>query len=201
MLIAIRHGDTTSNAPGAKEKLRTPDVPLTPEGIKNMMHTADFMKKVSLGDPDKPILSSPYPRAMQSAQEIASKIGTDIKSEPGLSDWNLGNLRGQSVKDTLPIVFDYLDHPDKPLPGGESFNDYFNRTYPVLKSLVESPEMHTAVTHNRTMTLLHAMTESKGEPPDTDRLKQKGPVDPAGMMIVAPDWSQIHSEGFGPSRV
>lgn len=195
MLLAIRHGDTKSNDE-SDEKFRTPDIALEPEGLKHIMDTANFLKKVSLVNKDKPILTSPLPRAVQSAHEIASTVGTTIEPHDELRDWDLGSLMGTPVKKGLPTVFKHLDNPDVPLPNGESYNSYFNRTYPLLKSLVESHDLHTVVTHNRTMTLLHALTETKGEPPPVSYLKEKGPVAPAGMMIVGPDWSQINSDGF-----
>jgi hypothetical protein len=42
--------------------------------------------------------------------------------------------------------------------------------------------------HNRITTLLHAMSKNGGEYPDSELLKQKGPVEPSGLMIMDPNW-------------
>ena len=200
MLTAIRHGDTQFNK--GKERLRGwLPIPLSKEGMQHAMDTAKYLKKISLVDSSKPILTSDLPRAVQTAHEIAGELGTNIEPRSELRDWNVGIYTGKSADETLSQVHHYIDNPDKKIPEGESYNEYYNRIFPLIKSLTESSDMNTIISHNRTMTLIHALTRSKGSAPSINDLKQKGPVEPGGLMVISPEWDTIFSDKFGKSYV
>lgn len=195
MLIAVRHGSTKFNENG-KEKLRGwLPLPLDEKGMEQACKTAKYLKDLNLVE--GPIHTSDLPRAIQTAHEIANETNTEIEPTEHLKDWNTGELTGKDVVETLPTIHQYMDNPQKVIPGGESYETYFNRVYPYIKKLTEDARSHTVVTHNRIMTLIHAMSKSKGEIPRTQDLKVKGPVEPGGIMIVNPDWSTVYTDKIG----
>ncbi len=137
--------------------------------------------------------SSDLPRAVQSAHEVGKTLGMEIQPTPHLRDWNVGSLAGQLIKKILPQTHALMDSPDTPAPGRESYNDFLDRAVPALRSLVESPQTHIAVVHNRLTTLLHALSKTGGEYPDGETLKHKGPVEPSGALILDPQWNVIYT--------
>jgi broad specificity phosphatase PhoE len=186
MLIAVRHGSTALNsAEGEKSRGWLP-VGLSHQGMNEMADTADTLSGV---EGIRGVHSSDLPRAVQSAHEIGRTIGMEISPTDKLRDWNVGDLTGQPIKQILPYTHALIDRPDVPAPGGESYNDFLGRVVPFLRQLVETPEAHIAVVHNRITTLLHALSMNSGQYPDGDALKHKGPVDPSGLMILDPQWN------------
>jgi broad specificity phosphatase PhoE len=194
MLIAVRHGETKFNGSDGKERSRGwLPIPLTPEGITGIAATAQKLARVK--DDIKSVHTSDLVRAVQSAHEIGITLGKVIDPTEKLRDWNVGDYAGQEISKILPHTLRLIDNPDESAPGGESYNDYLDRAIPYLRKLVESPDVHVAINHNRTMTLLHALTKNGGEYPDTATLKTKGPVKPAGFMAISPEWKILHMEG------
>jgi len=194
MLIAVRHGDTKMNGGDGKERSRGwLPVPLNAEGVAHAAQTAQKLARVK--DDIQSVHTSDLVRAVQTAHEIGVTLGKEIEPTPKLRDWNVGDYAGQEISKILPHTLKLIDNPDEPAPGGESYNDYMDRAIPFLRTLVESPDVHVAVNHNRTMTLLHALTKNGGDYPDVNTLKGKGPVKPGGFMVVSPDWKVLHMEG------
>lgn len=186
MLIAVRHARTNYNEDG-NEKLRGwLSIPLSDEGMREAIQTGKELKKYNM--PIDSFSSSPIKRAVQTATEISDEIGKEFETSNGLKDWNTGELTGQPVDRTLPLIHDYIDHPNDKIPKGESFNQFYNRVFPFLKNKIEDDDIHLIVTHNRIMTLLKALCENKGSSPAKYVLKNKGPVEPSGIVVVEPNW-------------
>jgi len=193
MLIVVRHGSTPLNEGGngngedGGEKLRGwLPIPLDLKGMRQAKEVAARLK--AIGNV-KTIFCSDLPRAVQTAHEIASVKGMVITPGEDLRDWNYGDYAGQSVKKTLPILDSYMAVPTRKTPNGESFQSFLDRAMPFIKKHVESSEIAIAVTHNRTVTLVQALLESKGKKPDMDSFKQKGPLDPGEYFIIKSDWT------------
>jgi broad specificity phosphatase PhoE len=77
---------------------------------------------------------SDLPRAAQSAKLVAEKM----KSRPVISSssqartWNTGQ-EGQPELKAREERKKFVKHPDEPMPGGESFNDFRDRVGPYLQ--------------------------------------------------------------------
>ena len=186
MLIAVRHGSTKLNGAHGGERTRGwLPVPLTLQGMQEIAETAD-----ALGDLEgvDGLYSSDLVRAVQSAQEIARVLGMELQPTEELRDWNLGDLAGERIASILPQTHHLIDHPDEKAPGGESYNTFLERAVPFLTKLVESKKLNIAVAHNRIITLLAALCKQEGDFPDPQLVKKKGPVDPAGLLIIDPSW-------------
>jgi broad specificity phosphatase PhoE len=189
MLIAVRHGQTALNkgtSDGEKSRGWLP-IPLTKEGVADMADTAHDLSPLE-GSIDGGLHSSDLVRAVQSAHEVGRALNMEIQPTERLRDWNLGDLAGHSISSILPATHHLIDHPDVSAPNGEPYQSFLDRAVPFLRQLVEDDKTHIGVMHNRTMTLLHALTKTGGDGPDVDTLKQPGPVKPSGLMIVTPDW-------------
>lgn len=169
-------------------------IPLDKDGFAQAERTAKYLKNLNLLNGTKVLYSSDLPRAMQTAEEIASAIGLTVEPKKELRDWNIGDFAGKEVDETLEEMNSYIDDSTKKTPNGESYKAFYTRTFPFLKKLIESGELSAAVTHNRTMTLLKALTISKGQLPNASNLKRRGPVKPGGIMIIDPDWSTVFSD-------
>jgi len=75
-LVIVRHGDAEPQIEGKDDK----DRKLVKKGVKQMKRVANFIDELGI-NLDK-VISSPYLRAYQSAEEIIDKLGTDgIKIE------------------------------------------------------------------------------------------------------------------------
>jgi len=75
-LIIVRHGEAEPQIEGKDDK----DRKLVKKGVKQMKRVANFIDELGLNI-DK-VVSSPYLRAYQSAEEIINKLGVDsIKIE------------------------------------------------------------------------------------------------------------------------
>lgn len=198
MLIVVRHGRTNLNEDG-KEKMRGwLPVPLTVEGMQQSAETAVDLAELK-GDVYA-LYTSELVRAVQSATEVAQVLEMEIEPRKELMDWDTGDLAGESVESNLPLIHYHIDHPTKALPGGESYQDVLDRAVPFLKELVESEEICIAVTHNRIVTLLKALTGSKGEKPDPKILKAKAPIEPSGIMMVNSDWKIVYASPKDPEK-
>lgn len=187
MLIAIRHGKTNMNTSDGERTRAWLPVPLTLEGMAAMADTATQLEELD-GEVDN-LYCSDLVRAVQSAEEIARVLSIEIQPKEELRDWNLGKYAGGKVTDLLDILSDYIDNPKKVVPEGEAYQTFLDRAIPFLDELVKSKDMNIAVTHNRVVTLIAALAKNKGKHPDTATLKKKGPIPPAGIMIISPDWS------------
>lgn len=194
MLIAVRHGETALNGGDGKERSRGwLPVPLDQSGMDSMAETAQ--KLAPLRGQIAGLHSSDLVRAVQSAHEIGQSLGMPIQPTDQLRDWDTGDYTGQEISKILPATHKLIDTPDTPAPNGESYNNFASRVMPFLDKLINDPKgIHVAVTHNRVMTLLQALSANEGSHPDPDILKGKGPVEPGGFLIMGPGHEILHSE-------
>lgn len=184
MLVAIRHGRTSFNEDGSERLRGWLPVPLSPEGEQEAQETANYLKQVNLAHDS--LQSSPLKRALQTAAVISQTLHSRVQVAQPLSDWNVGALAGQKVQDTLPLVKRYLAKPEVAPPQGEPYAAFRARCEPFLRSLIAGPQIHLAVTHNRVLTLLKAITEKNDA-----LILERGPVEPGGVVLVKPDL-QMH---------
>ncbi len=180
MLLAIRHARTEMNEDGQERLRGWLPVPLSAEGHQESQHAARQLHGLHL--PIHALHTSPLTRAQQTAHTIGKALKVGVHPTQALSDWNVGHLAGQSVEKTLPIIHRFVDQPELTPPGGEPYGHFLARTEPLLRRLMADPGLHAVVTHNRVLTLLNAIAHK-----DPGLLKQRGPVEPAGAVLVHPD--------------
>lgn len=193
-IIAIRHGNTNSND-SANEKYRGwLPATLSLEGMQNVEKAAnDIRGQVDPAD-IKDIHAGDLARTVQTGHELGMAFGMPIHVTSKLRDWNTGDLAGTPITpESIELAKQHIMNPDQPLPGGESYNQFKDRVVPELSKYVQSPDMHLVVIHGRMATLLKGITDSHDPAnPNMDTLMQKPPIDPAGVMVVGPDWTLHH---------
>jgi 2,3-bisphosphoglycerate-dependent phosphoglycerate mutase len=108
-ILFIRHGETALNT---ARTLQPANTPLSANGLAQAQAVANRLATLGIVH----ILSSDLPRALQTAQAIASATGAPIETSPLLHERNFGDLRGQPYD---ALGFDPLQAEDAP-PGGES---------------------------------------------------------------------------------
>lgn len=129
-LYVVRHGQTDWNV--QNKVCGITDVELTEEGKAQAEKVADTLS----GNHIDLILSSPLKRAMQTAEIISRKCGTDLQVESRLTEQNYGIYEGvdraneRFLQNKRQFAFRY--------PGGESMMQVAYRIYGLLDRLKET---------------------------------------------------------------
>lgn len=151
-LILVRHGHTSLNQPGEDERLRAwLDVPLDETGMQEAVETAEKLRVY----PIEAIYCSDLKRARQTAQILKREVKARITATEQLRPWNLGAFGGEKVKDVLPFLDLMNERTDLPAPGGESFDQFYDRYSGRLRELMDLADNAKgyvlAVTHVRNL--------------------------------------------------
>ena len=149
-LILIRHGRTSLNLAGEHERLRGwLDVPLDDHGLSEAKETAARVVRHGIAT----IYSSDLARAIQTSATISRVTGARVVPAGDLRPWNLGSFSGQLIREIVPFLDFLKDRPDLPAPGGESWNQFYDRYSKRLLALMalaaDSCQVIAAVTHVR----------------------------------------------------
>lgn len=161
IVILARHGETKLNKEG--DKIRGwKNIPLDETGHKEAKIMADKLAKEKVDV----IMSSDLDRASDTAKALSDKIKKPVEKTKSLRPWHLGEYAGQHSKDVLNIIEDFArKYPNKPVDGGESFNNFKNRYLNFLKNIRNKYKGKTVAlfTHHRNDRLLSAW-EQEGTP-------------------------------------
>lgn len=138
-LYITRHGKTVWNTEWRMQGCM--NSPLTSEGLEVAYNLANQVDLI----PFKKVLTSPMPRALQTAYIITrGKVPLDI--EPLLREMNLGDMEGVLKDDAYEIWGEnyhyFRNVPDKFIPvgeDGESFYEVVDRVRLLLKKILEDP--------------------------------------------------------------
>ena len=168
-VVLIRHGATALNKSKGHDRIRGwLNVALSDVGIQESKKTGAKLAK----DPNKPelLVSSDLTRAWQTANIIAKLAKIQLAPPTQvLRPWHLGDFAGQESEKVVPQIIKYVtEKPDKPVPGGESFNQFRDRALGGIAQIlaaVPADERLGLVTHHRVERLLEAWRVA-GFPPD-----------------------------------
>lgn len=108
-LLLIRHGETALNV---ARVLQPADTPLSERGIAQAQTLATRLATMGV----RAIISSDLPRALLTAQEIATATGAPLETTPLLQERNFGDWRGRPYDG---MAIDPLTMVEAP-PNGES---------------------------------------------------------------------------------
>lgn len=169
----IRHGATALNNDDVSvDRIRGwKDVPLSPEGHQEAERVADQIAK----KPPDVLVSSDLARALDTAKTISRKCHVPIAEESqAFRPWNVGDLAGKKSSHAVPLLADFArNKPDKPVPGGESFNAFKSRFFRGLYDVLSKHSGRVGiVTHHRNERLLKAWQKA-GFPADGEIDKQE----------------------------
>ena len=152
-VMLIRHGDTDEND---KHQIRGwSDPPLNEQGKKDAKDAAAKLKGSKLDA----IYTSDLSRASDTADAISKATGAKVTKMKELRPWDVGKYTGHDSDDVLHLIGKYITTPDKPIPGGESFNQFRNRALGAIQSIVSKSNGKSVavVSHHRVDALLRSI--------------------------------------------
>jgi probable phosphoglycerate mutase len=119
-LVLVRHGSTEHSAAGRLSGRN--DLPLNELGERQ----AALLAARAFGDV-RAVVSSPLPRALQTAQAIATRLGLPVEVLDEFVETDFGVWEGLTLKEALDVDGELLrkwhESPDVAPPAGESFTD------------------------------------------------------------------------------
>lgn len=153
---------------------------LSPRGRADAERVAERLEDCRLSA----IYASPYPRAIQTVEPLAERLGLHIQVEPDLRERKLSAGR---VPDFERAVAWAWDHPAEALPGGEPNRQALARIRTLLDRLAEQHADDSVVlaTHGSLLSLLlHDLDASFGledwaqmTMPDVFRVREEYPTE------------------------
>ena len=127
----VRHGSTSMNAAKAFRGPLNPS--LDGEGYKDAVRLKEYFKNEDFGDS----FASDKLRAQETANIILEPHDTSPIIDPNLNAWNVGYLGGKPKAGHEDEIAYYTNHPDEPVPGGESLNSFKSRLRPSIRHIVK----------------------------------------------------------------
>ena len=134
-MILLRHG-STAHSPRRVYSGRN-DLPLSPEGLRQAQALA---RRAPEFGAVAAVVSSPLPRAHQTAELVAGALGVRLEESANLVEADFGvweGLSGDEVRQRWPKEFEaWLKAPQAAPPGGESFDQVTSRVRRVRDELI-----------------------------------------------------------------
>jgi len=195
-VLVIRHGSTELNSEGqgSPERIRGwLDIPLNAEGKTEAEKTAQRVAEFPVGR----IVSSDLQRASVTAKALqaalkkqGSNVSVDLTKD--LRPWNLGQLQGKAVAESLVTIKRLIANPKMKAPGGESMQSFLTRFLGCMATLFAEARanakkgMIVAVSHTRNQRAIHGWVEG-GENDstiDTSYMSQEDHIRPGGILAL-----------------
>lgn len=153
-LILVRHGETEDNVNGIAQGWS--DSPLTDRGRQQVARLARRLRRL---EPSS-VWSSTLPRAIATAEAIATELGLELTMLDDLREMNCGRWEGQSFRDVRVQDREHYERwrsdPSVPCPGGESFRDVTERMRRAVDTILEreGPGRPVVVSHGTAIRLV-----------------------------------------------
>ena len=179
LLFALRHGTTELNEDG---KFRGwINVPLDEKGRKDALEAAQFLKDKGI----TMVYCSDLDRACETAQIVCDELGLgDPTPDVRLRPWDVGELSGQDKEANRPTLEYHIDHPEEPIPGGESLAEFGERTQQAIDYYLEEARhegVKLLVFHTSNVIQLENFCKGEGA---EGRPESKDSVLPGGVVQV-----------------
>lgn len=142
--LLVRHGESTMNAERKFTGLSDPE--LTEAGRWQAVQVGRY---IALRGGVHAVISSPLSRARETALAIATPLGLEVSTEPGLIEMDFGQWEGRTfadVRESAPEEYHRIsrDASASP-PDGECPNDVFERVKATIDTLSADFEGQTVV--------------------------------------------------------
>jgi len=178
-LYVIRHGQTSDDVPGQERPSGWSNVPLDKEGIARAHETGKFLANKNIHH----IFTSDLLRAHQTALILAQHTGAKVYPTPALRAVNWGQIAGHAESGIKPYMNYYREHPDKQIPGGETFGDSIKRFSNVLPTFIKLADRiptqnFAAVSHSENINMIPSIIS--------------GGRDPISRIHLVPDAGIVH---------
>jgi broad specificity phosphatase PhoE len=170
-ILFVRHGETSMRGWN--------NPPLTNEGVKEAHKAAEQLAPYPLHH----IYAGDLARTAKTAQIISKKTGVAFTKTQKLRPWDYGKLTGETINDaSLKALRYYQEHPNKPVPRGESYADFYKRFSSAVQSMKKYVQDHpeaalVAVTHSRNLyPLPHILGDTSKPIPVHEKSEAPGSV-------------------------
>jgi len=135
-LYFIRHGETDNNV--KHRFIGRTDMPLNERGIEQAQCVGRAMSGIRLDA----LYTSPYQRAVMTAEQICSGRDLQMVKDPGLCEIDCGDWDGlgrEEIEERWPGMIELWQHqPDKlEMPNGETFQQVQDRAFRTFLNIVE----------------------------------------------------------------
>lgn len=190
----VRHGKNDDSYRGGWSSLD-----LIPEGIRQAKQLAKYLKENTRDYAIAQIVSSDLPRAMTTANIIASELGLPVQEEFQIREANNGDLAGMPnhiANEKYPGLFFSSLGMNEAYPNGESPNDFYRRIKEWFSAFISDCRNEESnvlvVTHGGVINVIYHLVKGM-------EWSNKGPVFKAGncsIHILNMDTMEIGEEQF-----
>ncbi len=134
-IIIARHGTSGYDPKNPPMINGVPNPSLSDVGREEAAHLAQLAKAEGI----EMIVHSPLIRARETATIVARELNLTPMVIEALTEFQLGDLNGKdwSVSPYREQLAEVFRHPDNKRPGGESFNEMYERVTAVLRDLLD----------------------------------------------------------------
>jgi len=153
-VLVVRHGATSFNHPGDKERDRLKgtryDLPLTDKGQEE---AKSIGKRIAEDYKVASLQHSPMRRAQQTASHISQMTGIESKPLDGLDPLDVGFLSGWPREKAKGLLQYYISNPHKIIRDGQSFGEWYEEWERTLIAAMRKAERdksgaHVLVSHS-----------------------------------------------------
>jgi broad specificity phosphatase PhoE len=142
-IILVRHASTSHNENSLWQGRS--DYSLNEKGRQQAERLSMFLKNEAF----EIIFHSPMKRAIQTAEIIGKNHHAEYRVVEGFAEMDVGGFDGKKHQDIFenhPEIYrNWVLDMDTPIPGGESFNDVFERVKPGVEEIMECPGQNILV--------------------------------------------------------
>ena len=155
LIFVVRHGETDLNAKGAFRGKS--NVPLNAKGLEQAHEVAEKLVTLASHAPFAEAIASDRKRATETAEIVCEALDMPYDVTSKLRAWDVGTFSGKPKNaENRKLLQQFIDHPDRPIPMGESLNAFKARVRPVIReslrtaSLAGQPVLiiaHSSIVH------------------------------------------------------
>ncbi|MEK7569297.1 MAG: class I tRNA ligase family protein [Patescibacteria group bacterium] len=162
--LLMRHGGAESNEKGFVSSDPNAKNPLTQKGEKQVINSAEKLKKHSIDF----IIASPLERTRQSAEIVRKELKLSesaVVYDERLREIGFGNLEGRPIKEYWAAFSNPSNRFREAAPGGESLYDVKMRVGKFLKEIEKTYKNKKIliVAHEDSLWMLHSAAEGRNE--------------------------------------
>jgi broad specificity phosphatase PhoE len=160
-LILVRHGETEWNR--QNRIVGHTEISLNEMGRKQ----AALLAQALSNEKPSAIYASPLQRTGETAAEISRVLGVQVKFDDALKEIAAGDIDGLTFEEVAENHGDFFQQwmrgdPSLRLPGGESFMDLRNRTWPLLQRIVADHTDGDVIIVSHTLAIMSIIAAALG---------------------------------------
>jgi broad specificity phosphatase PhoE len=160
-LILVRHGETEWNRQG--RIVGHTEIALNETGRKQ----AGLLAQALSNEKVSAIYASPLQRTRETAAEISRVLGVGVTFDDALMEIAAGDIDGMTFEEVAERHSDFFQHwmkgdPLLRLPGGESFTDLRNRTWPAVQRIVGKHGDGDVIVVSHTLAIMSIISNALG---------------------------------------